>query len=224
MSFALYQYPKQAAFNRILPKSKIYEHANPKQSIRDLFVTQIQKIIWAYKLSPETINLNAKPEVPEIQIFDIQLKTHKISEEILRCIDKAIPLPIIFQLKFENSLQIKFAYKRPNEADESKWVLDQYLSSPWLSETAQAEAISPMPIALDMRGLYEQMIKELIPLNSRSGENLKEQSERLNLVTSEQIAIVKIEAKINKEKQFNRKVELNAELRKLKAQLAQLSE
>lgn len=224
MTFALYQYPKQAAFNRILPKNKIYEHANPTQSIKDLFVAQVQQIVWAYKLSPETINLNARPEVPEIQIFDIQLKTHEMSEEVLRCIDKAIPLPIIFQLKFENNLQVKFAYKRPSVADTSKWVLDQYLSSPWLSESAQAETISPMPIALDLRGLYEQMIKELMPLDSRVGENLKEQSERLNLVTSKQIAIAKTEAKINKEKQFNRKVELNAELRKLKAELAQLSE
>ncbi len=70
-----------------------------------------------------------------------------------------------------------------------------------------------------MLGLYEQIIKKLMPLNSISCENLKKKSERLNLVTSEQISIVKIEAKINTEKQFNYKVELNAELRKLKVEL-----
>ena len=31
-------YPKQAAFGRVLPKSKIYEHCEPAHALKDLFV------------------------------------------------------------------------------------------------------------------------------------------------------------------------------------------
>lgn len=224
MTFALYQYPKQALFNRVLPKNKIYEHANPSPRIKELFINQVQQIVWSYKLSPETINLPAKPEAPEIQVFDIQLKTSELSEDVLRCIDKAIPLPIIFQLTYQNRLQVICAYKRPSEADASKWVVDQYVSSPWLTEEMQTSAKTAMPIALDMRGLYEQMLKDLMPIEAKSGESMKEQAERLALLISKQQAIAKLEAKLNAEKQFNRKVELNSQLKMLTAELAQINQ
>jgi hypothetical protein len=68
-------YPKQAAFGRTLPKNKIYEHSGANTRLKDLFVEQVEQIVWRYKLAPETINLPAKPGVPEIQVFAIQLKT-----------------------------------------------------------------------------------------------------------------------------------------------------
>ena len=93
MSHALFHYPKQAAFERVLPKNKIYVHAKPSSALRKQFVRQVDKIVWQYKLSPETVNLPARPGVPEIQIFAIALKTPELSEDVLRCIDQAIPFP-----------------------------------------------------------------------------------------------------------------------------------
>jgi len=59
MSLALFNYPKAAAFERVLPKSKIYEHSKPSNAVKELFVKQVDKIVWQYKLAPETINLPA---------------------------------------------------------------------------------------------------------------------------------------------------------------------
>ena len=106
MSHALFHYPKQAAFERVLPKNKIYEHAKPSSALREQFVRQIDKIVWQYKLAPETVNLPAKPSVPEIQIFSIALKKPELSEYVLRCIDQAIPLPIFYQLTFEDRIKV----------------------------------------------------------------------------------------------------------------------
>ena len=39
--------------------------------MKDLFVAQVEQIVWQYKLAPETINLPATPGVPEIQVFGI---------------------------------------------------------------------------------------------------------------------------------------------------------
>ena len=219
MSHALFHYPKQAAFERPLPKKKIYEHSKPSSAVREQFVAQVDKIIWQYKLAPETINLPAKPSVPEIQIFSITLKTPELSEDVLRCIDQAIPLPIFYQLTFEGRIKAKAAYKRPSDADANKWVVDKYFETDWLpSDTERAE----LPVALDLAGLYEQMLRRLLPLPPRVGETLKAQVERLGLLRSKQNECRKMEARLQKEQQFNRKVELNAQLRQLKLELSKL--
>lgn len=128
---SLFTFPQSCAFGKILPKNKIYEHAKPSSAVRELFVTQVDKIVWQYKLAPETINLSAKHSVPEIQIFAIVLKTPELNEAVLRCIDQAIPYPIIYQLTFEDRIKIKAAYKRPNDADANKWVVDSYFETAW---------------------------------------------------------------------------------------------
>ena len=63
---AFINYPKQAAFGRTLPKNKIYEHSGANTRLKDLFVEQVEQIVWQYKLAPETINL---PPSREYQSF-----------------------------------------------------------------------------------------------------------------------------------------------------------
>jgi hypothetical protein len=219
VSQALFHYPKAAAFDRILPKSKIYEHSKPTSAVKELFVKQVDKIIWQYKLAPETINLPAKPNVPEIQVFTIALKTPELSEDVLRCIDQAIPLPIFYQLTFANRIKLKAAYKRPNDADVGKWVTESYFETDWLDkDTDRAE----LPVVLDLAGLYEHLLRPLLPLPPRTGESLKTQVERLGLLHTKQNEYRKLETRLNNERQFNRKVELNSKLRQLKLELAKL--
>lgn len=86
---ALFAWPQQAAVTQPVSKTKIYAHAKPTAAPRALFVAQVDSITWAYKLAPETINLPAKPDVPEIDAFEIALKLPDISRSVLRCIDKA---------------------------------------------------------------------------------------------------------------------------------------
>jgi Domain of unknown function (DUF4391) len=216
----IFAYPKQAAFNRVLPKSKIYEHGKPTRAVRDGFVAQISQIVWQYKLAPETINLPSRPGVPEIEIFSIELKTSEVSEDVLRCIDKAIPLPIFYNLSFEGRTKSVAAYKRPSDADASRWVVDGYFASPWLPANSERSAL---PVALDMAGLYEQMLRRLMPFPARSGETLKDHVERLSQLRSKQTEYSKLEARLHKEKQFNRKVEMNTQLRILKTDIETLA-
>ena len=80
----MYAYPPKAAFGKSLPKKTIYEHGRPTRRVQQLFVDQIARIVWQYKLSPETTNLEAKPDVPEIQVFAITLKDGQLDEAVLR--------------------------------------------------------------------------------------------------------------------------------------------
>jgi hypothetical protein len=63
------------------------------------------------------------------------------------------------------------------------------------------------------------MVRAHIPLAARSGEGLTEQVVRFNELEAKKRAKEQLEFRLNQEKQFNRKVELNAELRKIKEDL-----
>ena len=216
---AFVAYPKQAAFGRTLPKNKIYERSGANTRLKDLFVEQVEQIVWQYKLAPETINLAAKPEVPEIQVFAIQLKTPTLDFDVLRCIDGAVQFPIVFELIFDGQVQVVAAYKRPNPSNESAWLLSDYFATPWLPSNTQRAA---MPLAIDLAGLYGQLLLRLMPLPARPQESLAELIARVELLTLKQREVDKTASKLAKEKQFNRKVEVNTALRKLKSELEQL--
>jgi hypothetical protein len=184
----------------------------------------VEQIVWRYKLAPETINLAAKSGVPEIQVFAIQLKTPDLHRDVLRCIDGAIPFPIIFELTqgqgAEASTQVIAAYKRPNEADAASWVCSEYFEAGWRpAETVRA----PLPLALDLGVLYQQLLVRLVPVTARTEEPLRDLVARAEEFTAKEREVAKAESRIAKEKQFNRKVEIHATLRQLKTELEQLS-
>lgn len=222
MGYGIYQYPQKAYVNRPIPKAKFYENANITKAVKDAFISQIQQITWAYKLSPETINLSSTKGLLEIQVFNIQLKAPELDEKVLLSIDKAIAHPIIFQLYFDDKVQLKVAYKRASESDETKWVVEQYLSSQWIGIDEANKARTNLPVALDLNGLYEQILKELLPLEANDGEGIKEQTHRFGLITQKQKEIAQLQSKMRNEKQFNRKVEMNKQLKTLQQQLDQL--
>lgn len=218
---AFISYPKQATFGRNLPKNKIYEHSGASTRLKDLFVKQVEQIVWQYKLAPETINLPAKPGVPEIQVFSIQLKTAELDLDVLRCIDGAVQFPIVFELGFEGKTQVIAAYKRPSESDASLWVLSDYFATAWFPSDIER---THMPLALDLGGLYEHLLHYLIPTSARQKESLADLVARVELIDAKQREVEKTASKLAKEKQFNRKVVINAELRKLKTELEGLTQ
>ena len=223
---AQFAWPAQAAVNRPVPKTKIYAHAKPTAALRALFVDQVESITWAYKLAPETINLPAKPEVPEIEVFEIALKRPDVSHSVLRCIDKAIPFPILFVLRFEGQSQPVAAYKRPFDAAQhqrgqvSQWVVGDYHAAPWQKDDVPRHGL---PVVVDLQGLYEQLLRQHLAVPARAGETLRDQLDRLAQLQAKQAAAVKLETQLAQEKQFNRKVEINAQLRTIRSELQALA-
>lgn len=213
---ALIAYPRQAAFGRVLPKSKIYERSGANTRLKELFVKQVEQIVWQCKLAPETLHLPASPGVPEIQILRIQLKAPELHTDVLRCIDGVIPFPIVFELIFDGRAQVTASYKRSKGADTSRLVLSDYFASDWLPMDSERTA---MPVALHLGGLYEQLLLRLIPTSARPHEKLADLVARVELIAAKQCEIDKVASRLAKEKQFNRKVTINANLRQLRNEL-----
>ena len=219
----LYEYPKKTRFGKLVAKNKIYEHTNASTALKDKFVNQIDKIIWANKLAPETMNLESSDTVPEIQVFDVKLKVKDLSEELLKSIDKVIPFPIIFQLYYEDKIKIKAAYKRPSDADKNRWVVESYFETEWLDVDSPKEAL---PVVLNLTNLYEKMLKVLMPKITEHAihTSIKEQVSHLERYRTKEKEYEKLKIKRDKEKQFNRKAEFNAQLKSLKLELNKLKQ
>ena len=220
MTAVLFDYPKNAAFGRVLPKNKIYEHGSVSSTVRQLFVRQVEQIVWQHKLAPETVNLKASKAVPEIQIFSIALKGDELKPEVLRCIDLAIPFPIIFELRFDEKVKPVAAYKRPSEADASRWVISEYFDGDWAATDTPRK---PLPMVFDLEALYGHLMMPLMPYPARPGEGLQTRVERMERICLKQRELERCEVRLRKEKQFNRKVAINAELRDLKQELENLT-
>ncbi|MGD9924100.1 MAG: DUF4391 domain-containing protein [Pseudorhodoplanes sp.] len=217
---AFFDYPKSAAFGRVVPKNKIYEHAGANTALKDLFVREVDQILWRFKLAPETTNLDATSAVTEIQVFGISLKTGRLDEAVLRAIDKAIPFPLIFELTWRGKRKATAAFKRPSEADGSKWVISEYFATEWASEDAPRE---PLPVALDLGALYDRLLTAMMPASAQISEHIQTRVDRMEAIRAKTRELERIKARLAREKQFNKRVAINAELRAAKQELERLT-
>ena len=154
----LYQFPVSAAVNRAIPKNKLYQQGNANTKLKQLFVDEVDQIIWAYKLSASTLNLQTKTNLQEVQIFRIKSRLSEVSLSIIKYIDKLIPTPIIFEVVHGDKVKVIATYKRASQSDHSKVVTGQYYESDWLTDSQR----QPLPVVLNLSDLYSHLIEHLL--------------------------------------------------------------
>jgi hypothetical protein len=67
------------------------------------------------------------------------------------------------------------------------------------------------------------MLRSYLPFPGRVGENIQVLLDRLNLIHGKQLEVRKLELNLNKERQFNRRMELHGKLRRVAEELENLS-
>ncbi|HGW2987818.1 DUF4391 domain-containing protein [Escherichia coli] len=220
-------FPDNAKFGRVVPKNKIYEHSAASTGLKSLFVEQVDQILWAYKLSANTLNIPQTSEVSEIQVFSVKLKGDSIDDSVLKAIDLAIPFPILFEVWEARGEQGHYVacYKRKAENDQSKWFCSRYLRSETFYSSdslAVTSEVLGLPTAIDMAELYQKLLTRLLPIPQRAAESIEEVIERLMEIQALEKQISQYKKKVHAEKQFNRKVELNKQLKNLRCKLQEL--
>ena len=206
----LFLYPEQAFYNKIVPKQSIYNKVKVATTTKDLFSKQVNRIRWPYILSDSTINIEKTNKVPDIVILQITLNTPDISTEVLSTIDKAMPLPVIFELVHENKTKVMAIYKRPNEADNKKWTTQGgYLSTAWLDKDTHRD---PLPVTANLEQLYEKLLSALLPIHLDTGQDISTSVETLERLEKLKKELAKLESKKQKTKQFNRQVEIQQQI------------
>lgn len=213
--------PKATEFNRRIPKSKFYENINITTSLKRLFVDQVKNIFWRNKIASTTANLSEGQYVTEIEVFEINLNSSQVDIDLLKSIDSVIPYHILYILEFNGKYQAWIGYKVTTNIEKKISRVDRYYHSSWLEET---ELIVKLE-GLNLDDVYENLVRQLAGdklQSDGSSESLKQSVEREKQIEFLQKQINIIQNKIRKEKQLNKQIEMNTELKKLKSVLEKL--
>lgn len=213
----IYQYPARTLVDKLIPKSKFYSEGGANTRVERLFIEQIESIYWANKLSSATMNIESQEDLREVQIFSVNARVEILDIEIFRYIDKLIPSPIIFEVYFQDKVKVIAAYKRLNQADNSKVVIGDYFQTEWLPIERQ-----DLPLFLRLSELYEYLISQLLP-NKTNATSLADKMRLNQEIALLETRIKQLEQQLKREKQFNRKAELNINLLKLRDEYIQLT-
>lgn len=193
--------PKSCIVNKEIPKKIFYEKGISKQA-KLVFTTVLEKIVWFYKISENTLNIVKSENIEEIHILILELKEKRFLKIIIREITKLIPYKLLFVIKYKEEFwygmeeeEIYFSeWNKEINFDFSKKKLDE---------------------------IYESMIKSILneENNEENLETLLERKRKIDILKKKEKLT---EKKMKSEPQFNRKVELNQELRKLTQELEEL--
>ena len=212
----MFGFPATTEFGKRIPKQKFYENIDITPALKRIFVEQIRLIYWRNKLAATTLNLTAGESVKEIEVFEIRLNTPQLDEAVLRQIDKEIPYHILFVLTCEGKAQAWIGYKEATASGNNAFKVSRYYHTDWVSEDELQFRVD----GLNMDAVYENLVRQIAgdELQADAGESLQASVARDERRRQLEKQIAALENKMHKEKQLNRRMEINAELKRLRTE------
>ena len=210
--------PKTTEFNKRIPKQKFYENMDISPALKKVFVEQVRIIYWKNKIAASTTNIAAGTDVTELEVFEVRLSSPVLDDSLLRQIDKEIPYHILFLLEYQGKYQAWIGYKEAAASGNKAFKVNGYYHTEWLVE-------DELPLKLEglnVDAVYENFVRQIAGdklKTEAAGESLKESVARDEQKQALQKQIATLQAKIRKEKQLNKQMQMNTELKKLKKEL-----
>ena len=219
--------PDSCFIDNTIYKKLFYENADLSTSDKSLFTGTISKITWLYCLKSETINIAAyKDEVrdyPEVEVIEVLVHKDYKLKRIAEIIMRTIPYPMVLIFKLEAKRKLYVAHQRTNQNDSSKNTIEEFIATDWLESDSALFAkldIKQMRFA-NFYALYSDIVdtisiynlSTIIPTDDNiTGAEARELSAQIEDIEQE---ITSLRARLKKENQFNRRMELNIEIKKL---------
>ena len=210
-------FPVSTEFNKRIPKQKFYDNLDVSPTLRRVFVDQIRLVYWRNKLAASTLNIAAGEVVSEVEVFEVRLNEPKLDEAVLKQIDKEIPYHILFILTCDGKAQAWIGYKEAAASGSNAFKVNRYYHTDWMPEDELQLRID----GLNMDTVYESLVRQIAgdKLQADSGESLKESVARDEKKKQLEKQITALERKMRREKQLNRQMEINAELKRLRKEI-----
>lgn len=208
----MFDLPKSTRIQKVIPKNAFDSYTNTRQ--RKLFSEKIQRITWTNKIAFDTVNITGV-DISEIQVFKIELKEKTVVKDLLSIIEKSIPYHIVFWIEFGNEFYISTSVKHLHPQNEDVAVIDYTFTSDW---KLVEDSTYYLNLKNNLDWIFKNVCDQLKSVNTetKSINELVEKQKNNDAILKE---IAKLESEIARCKQFNKKVELNLELKKLRANL-----
>ena len=191
--------PEITQLQKPLPKTQIYKKFQFNNSQQTKFDADISRIDIVNEVSSRTIpSIQQGKKINSIYVLSVTLKTKDYDSKNIEKISKIIPQNLVFALQYEEEIQLAV-------------FCEKIFTTSWIHETKAKLELK----GLNFDEVWENIIKQIEggewDSNLSLSENieLKEKKEKL------QKEIDTLKKKMKNEKQFNRQIEIKAEIRKL---------
>ena len=195
--------PEITELHKPLPKSQIYKKFQFSNSQQTKFDADISRIDIVNEVSLRTIpSIQQGKKINSIYVLSVTLKTKDYDSKNIEKISKIIPQNLVFALQYEEEIQLAV-------------FCEKIFTTSWIHETKAKLELK----GLNFDEVWENIIKQIEggewDSNLSLSENieLKEKKEKLQ----KEIDVLK--KKMKNEKQFNRQIEIMAEIKKLEAMI-----
>jgi hypothetical protein len=238
--------PPSALVEQRVPKKLLLEHGAPTAADKRQIQDGIEEIIWVAALKPTNIGVpafqDAVREYLEIAVLTVELRLVAKPARLIELIHRAIPYPLVLATVQGEAVTLSLAHKRWSQGEAGKVVIEDVrqvnLSSAALSPDAPTNqedaflaslAVSRLP-AGDLFVLYDGILARLAALEAsritgafalpESGGDASALQEGLDRHAKLQRDLEQLRAKAGKERQMNRRVELNVEIQRLQSEIS----
>lgn len=214
--------PKSTEFNKRIPKQKFYENLDTSPALKKVFVEQVRIIYWKNKIAAATTNLASGTDVTELEVLEVRLNSPVLDDSLLRQIDKEIPYHILFLLEYQGKYQAWVGYKEAATSGNKAFKVNGYYHTEWMAE----EELPLKLEGLNVDAVYENFVRQIAGDKLKTevaGESLKESVARDEQKQALQKRIATLQAKIRKEKQLNKQMQMNSELKNLRKRVLELN-
>jgi len=171
--------------------------------------------IVGYKLAPVSLHIPARDGLEEIQVFELELRKQECDIEVLKAIDMAIPHYIFFILRYGWFENLITGHKKIAKNQVVAGSILEYFSTGWCC--IDDGCTESMPNALDMAALYVELFRHVADLpQETSFLRLETLVKRLAEQRKQEKEIVRLEKKRDSEKQFDKRLTINNQIKELK--------
>ena len=152
-------------------------------------------------------------------MFRVELHDYEIDDSVLYIIDENIPYHILFVFEYNNKKKYSLSYKEINREARTIYI-HKIFHSDWVSEDEDLLNLS----GINLDNKYENLLNSISnnELDKFLGDTLKEKLLSSIEYKKIQKQVNNLSKKVKSEKQFNRQVELNSELKELKKKISSL--
>ena len=237
--FESLNFPASTYVGKKLDKKEFLENFSLNINDRKLLSQNIDRITLENILNQDTINitpfLDEERDYSEIAIIKVKISNKEKLKSINNIIQQ-IPYSLIVFYAFQNEISLCLSPKRINKADSSKLVVEEVHFSKWIDFSnltnidktfLQSLSINNHPFT-NLLAFYESFIDKLISYNASIYSGIfsisKDTKMILENIQKTEAQIIDIKNKIKKETNFNDKVNMNLELKKLNDKLKSLKE
>lgn len=231
--------PKEAMVEQRVPKKLLLEQGAPTAADKRQIQDGIEEINWVAALKPINIGVpvfrDDVREYLEIAVLTVVLRPRAKLPRLIELIHRAIPYPVVLITQFGDTVNLSLAHKRWSQGEAGKVVIEDvrqiqlnvaeedFLSSLAISRLPRQNLYTLYLGWIDREAALEAAritgVLELSHLEGRASGIRDGLSEHARLTRD--IALLRAQA--SKEKQINRRVKLNIEIKALEATLAHVT-